>query len=277
MKYCNMRIAFFALLVILLLTGMVSAEGQWMVATNTLSSGVGRPAGQPTEDSVAVWNPSPVAGETVEWFGGREYSPDVSGFVAQGYGRAVWYRQGVLVQSDEGTYFNGQRHGRIVQKLADGGIIVGNWEHGVLKQQTEPEHMTSIYKYNDHKVEQYPLGYSGKLTPMRLLVGLSALLSEPIRANSVTVTDARIIVDLSAASAPILPPANSTAYADLTIYEESVLNSIARTLWENFGRDKPLYFTVEGKSYQGRSCVLSDGVPFANIELKQAHRGMPHD
>ena len=267
----------FAVLVLLLVTGVAAAEGQWMVAANTLSSGEGRPAGQPTEDSVLVWNASPVAGETVEWFGGREYSQEAGGFAAHGYGRAVWRRHGGLMLSDEGNYFMGRRHGRIVQTLANGGTIVADWEDGVLTKQTEPDKMANLYRYDYDKAERYPLGYNGNLTPLRLLTGLSALLGEPIVANSVTVTDSRIVVDLSAASAPIAPPTNKKTYADRLVYEESILNSIARTIGESFGRDKPLYFSVDGGSYQGRSGVLSAGDPFVNIELKQAHRGMPQD
>lgn len=93
----------------------------------------------------------------MEWFGGREYDPEVGGFVAHGYGRAVWYINGVFEQSDEGNHFMGKRHGRISRKYADGRTDVTDWEHGVLKQSAEPDNerftiagaLTGVQNIND--------------------------------------------------------------------------------------------------------------------------------
>ena len=109
-----------------LLSSAAFAEGKWMVTKNTLNS-----AGRPSEDSILIWNPSYSEGESVEWFGGKEYSSSVGSFVAQGEGRANWYLNGVFEQSDEGNHFMGQRHGKIIQKFADGRTTVTYWNYGV--------------------------------------------------------------------------------------------------------------------------------------------------
>ena len=101
-----------------------------MVTKNTLSS-----AGRPSEDSILIWNPSYSEGESVEWFGGKEYSSSVGSFVAQGEGRANWYLNGVFEQSDEGNHFMGQRHGKIIRKFADGRTTVTYWNYGVKSNQ----------------------------------------------------------------------------------------------------------------------------------------------
>lgn|GEM_PF-2843443 len=54
-------------IVLLLFAGVALAEGKWMIAKNTLSTGDSRPAGQPTEDSVCIWNPS--YSQAKEWNG----------------------------------------------------------------------------------------------------------------------------------------------------------------------------------------------------------------
>jgi len=143
MKNSYKRLSLCVIIVLLLFAGVAGAEGKWMIAKNTLSTGEGRPAGQPTEDSVCIWNPSYGEGETVEWFGGRKYSESLGSFVAHGEGRTVWYLNAAFEQSDEGTHFMGKRHGQIIQRFADGRTVVANWEHGI-KQGKELESITSI-------------------------------------------------------------------------------------------------------------------------------------
>lgn len=142
--------------------GVAAAEGKWMIAKNTLSTGDGRSVGRTTEDSICIWNPSYNQGETVEWFGSRKYSQELGGFVANGEGRAVWYLNGAFEQSDEGTHFMGKRNGQIIQHFADGRTVVANWEHGIkatesitrifeVKQQdmdilnNSPYHITALF------------------------------------------------------------------------------------------------------------------------------------
>jgi len=137
---------------VLIIGGGAAAEGKWMLAENALSTGEGRPASQPTEDSVSIWNPSYNKGETVEWFGSRKYSQELGGFVAHGERCAVWYLNAAFGQSDEGTHFMGKRHGQIIQRFADGRTVVANWEHGI-KQWKEPESISSTSEVKQQEMD----------------------------------------------------------------------------------------------------------------------------
>jgi len=151
-NYKRLSLCMIMVLSLFIIGGVAAAEGKWMVAKNTLSTGEGRPAGQPTEDSVCIWNPSYNQGEAVEWFGGKKYSESLGSFVAHGEGRAVWYLNAAFEQSDEGTHFMGKRHGQIVQRFADGRTVVANWEQGI-KQGKEAESITSIFEVNQQKMD----------------------------------------------------------------------------------------------------------------------------
>ena len=79
-----------------------------------------------------IWNPKPNPGETVKWEGESIQSPDNKNlYYVHGYGKATWYINGAMSQSDEGTHVMGKRHGKITQRFADGRVIVTEWNYGV--------------------------------------------------------------------------------------------------------------------------------------------------
>lgn len=91
-----------------------------------------------------IWNPKPVSGEKVEWFGDKIRHQDLVGndqvtafpiFYAHGNGKAVWYdKNGDFEQSDEGNFYGGKRHGKITQTFADGRVIASEWNYGIKVQ-----------------------------------------------------------------------------------------------------------------------------------------------
>ncbi len=70
-----------------------------------------------------VWNPNPLAGHEVSWTGACERGK------VTGQGRAVW-KTARGVESYEGAYRKGRRHGRGVRELPDGTRYEGEWRNG---------------------------------------------------------------------------------------------------------------------------------------------------
>ena len=80
-------------------------------------------------NGVYLWNPKPIAGETVEWSGDSVKDGDY--LFAQGEGTTTWYLNGELEQIDEGTFKHGQRHGKFThQFFPSGNISYSNWDNG---------------------------------------------------------------------------------------------------------------------------------------------------
>lgn len=78
---------------------------------------------------VYLWNPKPVAGETVEWNGGSVADGDY--LFAQGEGTTTWYLNGEIEQIDEGTFEHGRRHGKFTHQFFPSGTIdYSNWDDG---------------------------------------------------------------------------------------------------------------------------------------------------
>ncbi len=83
------------------------------------------------EDSrtgVYLWNPEPAEGESIVWSGG--FVTDGNIRYAEGSGVVTWYRNGEVIQIDEGGFSHGRHHGHFSHKFPSGRIIYSNWDHG---------------------------------------------------------------------------------------------------------------------------------------------------
>lgn len=81
-------------------------------------------------NGVYLWNPKPIAGESIEWSGGSVVDGDYR--FAEGEGTTTWYLNGEIEQIDEGPFRHGQRHGRFThQFFPSGNIDYSNWDNGV--------------------------------------------------------------------------------------------------------------------------------------------------
>lgn len=109
------------------------SQGKWMRSINS------------KQGSFLIWNYAPQEGESVEWMGKVISHKDLTGqdvvelgiyhapiYYAHEYGKATWYdSMGKVTQTDEGYHHGGKRHGKIVQRFADGRLITSEWEYGI--------------------------------------------------------------------------------------------------------------------------------------------------
>ena len=75
-----------------------------------------------------VWNPEPQDGESVRWSGGVVNDGGI--LYAQGSGILTWYRDGQVIQVDEGSFEVGRHNGRFKHTFPSGRVDQSNWEHG---------------------------------------------------------------------------------------------------------------------------------------------------
>lgn len=137
---------------------------------------------------------------------------------------------------------------------------------------TTPVETTANIFINNGVDEQFPLTYTGELTPEILVEGLSNVLGYKIETNSIVVAADRITVDLKATSAPVaeaiaiegVTPLYTFADADTYVY--CILNSINETLGQNYSLTNAVYFTVDGAAYTfanlATALVVSADAPY---------------
>lgn len=77
---------------------------------------------------VYLWNPEPYGNERISWSG--SYVQDGDYKFAEGSGTVTWYRDGQVIQVDEGFFEHGKHHGRFKHTLESGNVVYSNWEHG---------------------------------------------------------------------------------------------------------------------------------------------------
>ena len=77
---------------------------------------------------VYLWNPEPNGNERISWNG--SYVQDGDYKFADGNGTVTWYRDGKVIQVDEGYFEHGKHHGRFKHTLESGNVVYSNWEHG---------------------------------------------------------------------------------------------------------------------------------------------------
>ena len=86
-------------------------------------------------NGVYLWNPQPQEGERITWSGGSVQ--DSAYKFADGSGVVKWYnKNGELVQTDEGIYKSGQRHGKFKHTFKSGKVEYITWENGKEVQNT---------------------------------------------------------------------------------------------------------------------------------------------
>ena len=78
---------------------------------------------------VYLWNPEPQDGESITWSGGFVQDGDYK--FADGSGIVTWYRNGEVIQVDNGTFRHGRHHGRFSHEFPSGRVDYSNWDHGV--------------------------------------------------------------------------------------------------------------------------------------------------
>lgn len=81
-----------------------------------------------TSNNIYLFNPTPKEGESIKWSGGFVQDGDFR--FADGAGTTTWYRNGEIIQVDEGTFEHGQRHGKFKHTFKNGSIDYSNWNHG---------------------------------------------------------------------------------------------------------------------------------------------------
>ena len=77
---------------------------------------------------VYLWNPEPYGDERISWNG--SYVQDGDYKFAEGSGTVTWYRDGQVIQVDEGSFEHGKHHGRFKHTLESGNVVYSNWKHG---------------------------------------------------------------------------------------------------------------------------------------------------
>lgn len=77
---------------------------------------------------VYLWNPEPYGNERISWNG--SYMQDGDYKFAEGSGTVTWYRDGQVIQVDEGSFEHGRHHGRFKHTLESGNVVYSNWAHG---------------------------------------------------------------------------------------------------------------------------------------------------
>ena len=80
-------------------------------------------------NDVYLWNPEPQDGEYINWSVG--YVRDGNHKFADGVGVVTWYRNGQVIQVDEGTFIRGRHHGQFKHTFKSGNVDYSNWDHGV--------------------------------------------------------------------------------------------------------------------------------------------------
>lgn len=106
--------------------GAVMAGGA-MVASEFL--GNDRHWIQDMDSGAYLWNPEPQDGESVRWSGGVVRDGD--NLYAQGPGTLTWYKNGQVIQRDEGAFERGRHHGHFSHTFPSGRVDYSNWDHGV--------------------------------------------------------------------------------------------------------------------------------------------------
>lgn len=76
-----------------------------------------------------LWNPEPQDGESVRWSGGVVREGE--NLYAQGPGTLTWYKDGQVIQTDEGSFERGKHHGQFKHTFKSGNVDYSNWDHGV--------------------------------------------------------------------------------------------------------------------------------------------------
>lgn len=83
---------------------------------------------------IYLWNPNPKGDEQISWNGGFVQDGDYK--FADGSGTLTWYRDGEVIQVDEGTFEHGRHQGRFKHTFKSGNVAYSNWEHGEEIQDT---------------------------------------------------------------------------------------------------------------------------------------------
>lgn len=77
---------------------------------------------------VYLWNPEPNSNEQIAWSGG--YVQDGKYKFAEGSGTVTWYRNGQVIQVDEGSFEHGRHHGQFKNTFKSGNVQYSKWNHG---------------------------------------------------------------------------------------------------------------------------------------------------
>lgn len=77
---------------------------------------------------VYLWNPEPQDGESISWSG--SFVEDDGHKFANGNGVLTWYRDGQVIQVDEGAFEHGRHHGQFKHTFKSGNVDYSNWNHG---------------------------------------------------------------------------------------------------------------------------------------------------
>ena len=81
-----------------------------------------------TQNGVYLWNPEPSENESIVWSG--DYIQDGDYRYAEGSGTLTWYKNGEVIQVDEGTFKHGRHHGQFKHTFPSGNVVYSNWNNG---------------------------------------------------------------------------------------------------------------------------------------------------
>lgn len=103
------------------------------------------------QTSAYLWNPEPGENETITWSG--NYIQDGDYRFAEGSGTLTWYKDGEVIQVDEGTFKHGRHNGQFKHTFPSGKVVYSNWNNGTEINPDESVPSTSIANSNP-KTEQ---------------------------------------------------------------------------------------------------------------------------
>lgn len=79
--------------------------------------------------NIYLWNPEPGENETISRSG--DYIQEGGYRYANGPGVVKWYKNGKLIQTDEGAFYHGRHGGHFKHTFASGRVDYSNWDNGV--------------------------------------------------------------------------------------------------------------------------------------------------
>ena len=85
---------------------------------------------------VYLWNLEPSGNENISWSG--DFVKDGDYRYAEGFGTVTWYRNGEILQTDEGTFEHGRHNGEFKHIFPSGNVIYSHWNHGEEILNVEP-------------------------------------------------------------------------------------------------------------------------------------------
>ena len=106
------------------------------------------------QNGAYIWNPEPGENESITWNG--DYIQDGDYRFAEGSGTLTWYKDGEVIQVDEGTFKHGRHHGQFKHTFPSGRVDYSNWNNGTEINLDESTPTTSVASSEPQSEKERP-------------------------------------------------------------------------------------------------------------------------